>query len=70
MDEIKLDIALDIMNRKIARFIADNKDKNIDTFKEDLKKLLDEENKIYDLDTETINKVFEVYLNEFKKEVK
>ena len=70
MDELKLDAALDIMNRKIAQFIRNNKEHNIDIFKEQLKKLIEEEEKIYDLDDETINKVFTVYLKEIKKESK
>ncbi|MCI8412217.1 MAG: hypothetical protein HFJ40_07340 [Clostridia bacterium] len=66
MDEIKLDVALDIIQRKIAYFIKNNKEKDIKIFKKQLEELLKEEEKIYELDEETIKKVFEVYLKEIK----
>ena len=68
MDEIKFEIAIDIMQRKIAHFIRYNKEKDIENFKKQLQTLIEEEDKIYDLDEETINKVYEVYLKELKKE--
>lgn len=68
MDELKLEIAIDIMQRKIAHFIKNNKEKNLDVFKKQLQKLIEEEEKIYELDEETINKVYQVYLEELKKE--
>ena len=68
MDEIKFEIAIDIMQRKIAHFIRNNKEKDIENFKKQLQTLIEEEDKIYDLDEETINKVYEVYLKELKKE--
>lgn len=68
MDELKLEIAIDIMQRKIVHFIKNNKEKNLDVFKKQLQKLIEEEEKIYELDEETINKVYQVYLEELKKE--
>ena len=67
MDEIKIDIAIEIMQRKIARFIRNNKEKNFNIFKKELQNLIEEEEKIYTLDEETINKVYEVYLKEVKE---
>lgn len=68
MNEIKVEIAIDIIQRKIAHFIRNNKEKNLEIFKKQLQELIEEENKIYELDEETINKVYEIYLNELKKE--
>ena len=68
MDELKLELAIDIMQRKIAHFIRNNKEKNFKIFQKELHKLIEEEDKIYDLDEETIKKVYQVYLEELKKE--
>lgn len=68
MDELKVEIAIDIMQRKIAHFIKNNKEKDIKKFKEELQKLAEEEEKIYELDEVTIEKVYEVYLKEIKGE--
>ncbi len=68
MDELKVELAIDIMQRKIAHFIRNNKEKDLEKFKEQLQKLVEEEEKIYELDDETIEKVYEVYLKEIKKE--
>ncbi len=67
MDELKLDLAIDIMQRKIAHFIRNNTEKDFNKFKEELQKLIEEEDKIYELDEETINKVYEIYLKEIKE---
>ncbi len=68
MDELKLELAIDILQRKIAQFIRNNKEKDFEIFKKELQKLVEEEDKIYDLDEETINKVYEQYLKELKGE--
>ena len=68
MEEFNVELAIDIMQRKIAHFIKNNKEKNVETFKKELKKLVQEEEKIYELDEDTIEKVYEVYLQELKKE--
>ena len=68
MKEEELEVAIDIMQRKIALFIRNNKEKDITVFKNELQKLLEEEDKIYELDEKTIQKVFTIYLEELKKE--
>lgn len=68
MEELKLELAIDIMQRKIAHFIKNNKEKDFENFKKELQKLIEEEDKIYDLDEETIDKVYKVYLKEIKRE--
>ncbi len=68
MEEFKVELAIDIMQRKIAHFIKNNKEKNVEIFKNELQKLTQEEEKIYELDEDTIEKVYEVYLQELKKE--
>ena len=68
MDEIKVEMALDIIQKKIRNLIKNNKDTNFENFQKQLKILTEEREKIYELDEETINKVFDVYLKEIKKE--
>lgn len=68
MNEAKFEVAIDIMQRKIAHFIKNNKEKDFKIFKKELQKLIDEQDKIYELDEETIEKVYEVYLKDLKKE--
>lgn len=68
MDEIKVEIALEIIELKIVHLIKDNKEKNITNFKEKLNTLVEDREKIYELDKETIDKVYDVYLEEIKKE--
>ena len=67
MDELDLDLAIDIMQRKISQFMRNNKEKDYSKFKEELQKLIEEEDKIYELDEETIKKVYNIYLNEIKE---
>ena len=66
MDELKVEIAIEIIERKIISFIKNNKEKNISIFREKLNALIEERDKIYDLDEEKINKVYDVYLEEIK----
>ncbi len=66
MKEEEVGLALSIMNRRIAQFIKNNKEKDINVFKKQLMKLKEEEEKIYQLDEETIKKVFNIYLKELK----
>lgn len=68
MDESKVELAIDIMQRKIAHFIRNNKETNLENFKEQLQQLIKEEEKVYELDEETIQKVYEIYLKEIKEE--
>lgn len=68
MDEIKVEVALEIIELKIVHLIKNNKEKNIDDFKLKLNKLVEEREKIYELDKETIDKVYDVYIKEIKEE--
>ncbi len=70
MNELTLELAIDIMQRKIAHFIRNNKEKDLEIFKKQLQKLIEEEDKIYELDEEIINKTYKVYLKELKREKK
>ena len=67
MDELKVEIALGIIQRKIVSLLKSNKDVDVDTAKETLKTLVEEREKIYNLDEETIEKVYNIYLDEVKK---
>ena len=67
MDELKVEIALEIIQRKIVSLLKSNKDIDVDTAKETLKTLFEEREKIYNLDEETIEKVYNIYLDEVKK---
>lgn len=67
MDELKVEIALEIIQRKIVSLLKSNKDVDVDTAKETLKTLVEEREKIYNLDAETIEKVYNIYLDEVKK---
>ena len=67
MDELKVEIALEIIQRKVVSLLKSNKDVDVDTAKETLKTLVEEREKIYNLDEETIEKVYNIYLDEVKK---
>ena len=67
MDELKVENALEIIQRKIVSLLKSNKDIDVDTAKETLKTLVEEREKIYNLDEETIEKVYNIYLDEVKK---
>ena len=67
MDELRVEIALGIIQRKIVHLLENNKGKDISLVKEELKTLVEEREKIYELDKTTINKVYDVYLEEIKK---
>ena len=67
MDELKVEIALEIIQRKIVSLLKSNKDVDVDTAKETLKTLVEEREKIYNLDEEKIEKVYNIYLDEVKK---
>jgi len=68
MDELNVEIAIEILERKISNFIKNNKEKDFEKFKKELQQLVEEREKIYDLDEETIKKVYERHLNELKGE--
>lgn len=67
MDELKVEVALEIIELKIVHLIKNNKEKNLNDFKEKLNTLVEEREKIYELDESTIDKVYNVYLEEIKK---
>ena len=67
MDELRVEIALEIIQRKIVHLLENNKGKDISLVKEELKTLVEEREKIYELDKSTVNKVYDVYLKEIKK---
>lgn len=67
MDELKVEIALEIIQKKIVSLLKSNKDVDADTAKETLKTLVEEREKIYNLDEETIEKVYNIYLDEVNK---
>lgn len=70
MDELKVEVALEVIQLKIVHFIKNNKEKDVNRFKEQLNLLTTERDKIYELDEETIDKVYNVYLEEIKNERK
>ena len=59
--------ALDILNRKIAKYIREHKEGDIEQFKNKLREFAKEEEKIYELDEETIEKVIKEYLKDIKE---
>lgn len=66
MDEIKVEVALEVMQLKIVNYIKNYQGKDKEKFKNELIKLVEERQKIYELDEETINKVYNVYIKEIK----
>ena len=68
MDELKVEVALEIIQLKIVHFIKNNKEKDVNKFREQLNILTRERDKIYKNDKETIDKVYNVYLEEIKNE--
>ena len=68
MDELKVEVALEIIQLKIVHFIKNNKEKDVNKFREQLDILTRERDKIYENDKETIDKVYNVYLEEIKNE--
>ncbi len=68
MEDLRVEIALEIIQLKIVQFIKNNKEKNVEKFTKKLRQLTEERDKIYDLDVETIDKVYNLYLEEIKNE--
>ena len=67
MDELKVELALEIMQLKIVHYIKNYKGTDKKEFERELKLLTNEREKIYELDEETIKKAYDVYLEEIKK---
>ena len=70
MDELKVEVALEIIQLKIVHLLKNNKNEDVDKIKKELNVLVEERDKIYDLDEEVIKKVYDVYLEEIKNERK
>ena len=68
MSDLKIDLALEIMQLKIIDYIKNYSGNDKQEFENQLKILISEREKIYSLDEETIEKVYNVYLEEIKKE--
>lgn len=62
-DNIKLEVAIEIMASKIAQMNSDGYDINSD----EMKQLLEEKKKLYECDMETIDKIINVYGKELKE---
>ena len=68
MDEIKVEVALEIIQLKIVQFLKNNKGNNKEEFKQELANLVEEKQKIHELDEDVIKKVYNIYLPEVRKE--
>lgn len=66
IEENKIDLALYIINLKIADTIKNNKEKDYKKFQEKIEILKEEKKKIYNNDKEIIDKVLNIYLEEIK----
>lgn len=63
LDNIKFEVALEILAMKIAIAISSSNEK-------EFKKLLTEQNKLYTYDEKIINKILDIYGSEIKKMLK
>ena len=64
--ELKMEHALDVLNRKIAKYIREHKDGNIDEFITKLREFAKEEEQIYELNEDIIERVIREYLKDIK----
>lgn len=67
MENYKMEVALEIIQLKIIDFIKNNNGKDVKEFTKKLRELTEEREKIYELDEETMDKVYNVYLKELKE---
>lgn len=67
IDKNRVDLALYVINLKIANFISTNQEKDYMIFKEKLLILTKEKDEIYKGNEEVIEKVLNVYLEEIKE---
>ena len=65
-DNIKLEVAIEIMASKIAQMNRDGYDVN----SKEMKLLLEEKSKLYDCDMEIIDKIINVYGKELREQKK
>lgn len=67
LNELRVEIALNIIEKKIIYLLKNSAKKDVNYIKEQLSILVDEREKICDLDIPTIDKVYDVYLKDLKK---
>lgn len=67
MKDEKVDIAIELIERKIARYIKNNKEKNFEKFSKELKRMTEDREKIYDLDENTIERIYQEAMSERKE---
>lgn len=63
----KKELALYVINFKIAKTIKENEEKNFDKFQEKIKNLKLEKAQVYENNAEIIEKIISEYLPEIKK---
>lgn len=66
-NKYNLDLALEVINLKIADTIKNNTGTSFSALEEEVIKLKNEREEIYKNNEEVINKVLTVYLNQVKK---
>lgn len=62
----RLELAIEVINLKIAKEVKENKEKEYNKFKKRITKLQEERDQIYLKNEEIINKALTQYLNEVK----
>lgn len=67
IEERRIELALYVINLKIADTIKNNKEENYEKFKQTINLLTKEKEEIYKHNDEVINKVLNIYLEEVKK---
>ncbi len=67
IEKNKVDLALYVINLKIADSIKNNREKDYEKFKKNLDLLAMEKEEIYKNNEKVINKVLDIYLEEIKK---
>ena len=67
IEERRIELALYVINLKIADTIKNNKEENYEKFKQTINLLTKEKEEIYKHNEEIINKVLNIYLEEVKK---
>lgn len=66
IEDNKIEMALYIIDLKIANMIKNNQEKDYKKFQEKIERLKEEKKKIYNNDKEIIDKVLNIYLEEIK----
>lgn len=68
MDTNKVESALDIIQLNIVKYIKEYNGNDKKEFSRELRKLVNEREKIYNLDEKSIEKAYNLYLKQLKKE--